>query len=476
MSVRVRIAPSPTGNLHIGTARTAVFNWLYARHYQGQMILRIEDTDHERSRPEYTQNILDSLAWLGLDFQEGPIFQTDRLDRYREVVQQLLAKGQAYYCYCSEAELEELRTAQKAVGKASRYDNRHRNLTAEQRAAFEAEGRQPVIRFRIEEPRTVSWHDAVRGEITWSTSDLGGDMVIARANGQPLYNLAVVIDDIDMAISHIIRGEDHIGNTPKQILLYEALGAAVPIFAHAPLILNPEGRKLSKRDGATSVAEFQSLGYLPAALKNYLALLSWSPPDAEELFSLEAAAPVFELDRITKAGARFDWDKLNWVNSQYINRLSAAERVAAFTPFWDAAGYDLATLSPVWLEAVGTLIGEGLTLLIEAPTVSRYLFVEAVEPDAEALAQLQLPQVAECLVAIASELPAATDSLDTLIEALKALIQSVTKAQGVKKGLIMKSLRAALTGSMHGPDLVTSFALLQQRGWALARLEAAAKV
>ncbi|MEN9250999.1 MAG: glutamate--tRNA ligase [Thermostichales cyanobacterium BF4_bins_65] len=467
--MRVRIAPSPTGNLHIGTARTAVFNWLYARHGGGEFALRIEDTDTERSRPEYTENILESLRWLGLDWDIGPVFQSQRLDRYRQVVQLLLERGQAYYCFCTEAELEELRAAQKAAGKAPRYDNRHRYLTAEQQQAFREQGRQPVVRFMIPEPQTVSWVDLIRGEITWNTQDLGGDMVIARADGQPLYNLAVVVDDIDMGITHIIRGEDHIGNTPKQILLYQALGAELPAFAHCPLILNPEGKKLSKRDGATSVTEFRDLGYLPAALKNYLALLSWSPPDGEELFTLEKAAKLFDFDRVNRSAARFDWDKLNWINSQYIRQLTPAQLVAHLVPFWQAAGYATDQVSPTWLEQLATLIGEGLTKLSDAVPATRFFWVEDLTLSPEAQAQLQQPGVLSALAELSGSL-AALDPASSSPADLKALVDQISKNQGLKKGVLMKGLRAALTGEVHGPDLITSFWLLWQRGFAGPRL------
>ena len=283
MTVRVRIAPSPTGNLHIGTARTAVFNWLFARHHGGKFILRIEDTDLERSRPEYTENILTGLRWLGLNWDEGPFFQSQRLDLYKQAVEKLLDQGLAYRCYTTSEELEALREAQKARGEAPRYDNRHRNLTPEQEAAYKAEGRSFVIRFKIEDEREIVWNDLVRGSMSWRGSDLGGDMVIARATeagiGQPLYNFVVVVDDIDMQITHVIRGEDHIANTAKQILLYEALGAKIPEFAHSPLILNMEGRKLSKRDGVTSISDFQQMGFTAEGLVNYMTLLGWSPPD-----------------------------------------------------------------------------------------------------------------------------------------------------------------------------------------------------
>ena len=315
MTVRVRIAPSPTGNLHIGTARTAVFNWLYARNQQGKFVLRVEDTDEARSRPEYTENIKSGLEWLGLSWDEGPFFQTERLDKYKAAIQTLLDQDLAYFCYCTPAELEQMRESQKTKGLAPRYDNRHRGLSAEEKAAFEAEGRKPVIRFKIDDTREIVWQDKVRGRVAWQGSDLGGDMVIARSDegetiGQPLYNLAVVVDDIDMEITDVIRGEDHIANTAKQILLYEAIGATVPKFAHTPLILSPEGKKLSKRDGVTSIDEFREMGFLPEALANYMSLLGWTPPEStEEIFTIEEAATTFDLARVNKAGAKFDWDK-----------------------------------------------------------------------------------------------------------------------------------------------------------------------
>ena len=251
--VRVRLAPSPTGTLHIGTARTAVFNWLYAKHEQGKFVLRIEDTDKERSKPEFTQNILEGLQWLGLNWDEEPVIQSERVSQHREAIQSLLDQGLAYRCYASESELTAMRDAQKASNQAPRYDNRHRNLTPDQEQAFQAERREAVIRFRIDDAAEIRWNDLVRGAMSWSGSDLGGDMVIARRApadqiGDPLYNLVVVVDDAAMEITHVIRGEDHIANTAKQLLLYKALGLPLPTFAHAPLILNAEGRKLSKRD------------------------------------------------------------------------------------------------------------------------------------------------------------------------------------------------------------------------------------
>jgi glutamyl-tRNA synthetase len=475
MSVRVRIAPSPTGNLHIGTARTAVFNWLYARHHKGTFILRVEDTDRERSKDEYTQNILEGLAWLGINFDEGPFFQTQRSDRYIATVQKLLAEKKAYFCYCTEDELDAMREAQKANKQAPRYDNRHRNLTDEQRQVFAAEGRRSVVRFIIEEPRTVAWNDLVRGTVSWSSSDLGGDMVIARVDDQgniglPLYNFAVVVDDIDMDITQVIRGEDHIANTAKQILIYEALGATPPQFGHTPLILNEQGAKISKRDGATSVWEFRNMGYIPEAFNNYMALLGWSPSDGKELFTIQEAAQIFSFDRVNKAGAKFDWDKLNWINSQYLHSLPTEDVCDRITPFLQEAGYDLASVDRQWLLDLTKLIAPSLTLLTDAATISKFFFTEFEDYTDDAKATLKGDAIAGIIMALIEALKE-TSELDT--ESAGEVIKSVTKSQGVKKGVVMKSLRAALTGDLHGPEILPSFVLLHQKGLALSRLQRA---
>jgi glutamyl-tRNA synthetase len=468
VTVRVRIAPSPTGSLHIGTARTAVFNWLFARHLKGQFILRVEDTDLERSRPEYTQNIMDGLTWLGLTWDEGPFFQSERMDLYREAVQQLLDRGLAYHCYCTTEELDAMRANQKEKGEAPRYDNRHRNLTADQKAAFEAEGRKPVIRFKIEDDREISWHDLVRGQVAWQGKDLGGDMVIARAAsstemGQPLYNLVVVVDDIDMKISHVIRGEDHIGNTPKQILLYEALGARIPEFGHTPLILNQTGQKLSKRDGVTSISDFQAMGFIAPALANYMTLLGWSPTESmQEIFSLTEAAEAFEMQRVTKAGAKFDWDKLDWINSQYLHAMPVPELTDRLIPVWQEAGYEFdAQGDRAWLEQLTTLLAPSLTRLKDAVSQAQVFFTQSINAGEEAIAQFQQPGVKEVLGFVVEQLKA--DALTP--EIAKEYINQAVKQQGVKKGLVMRSLRAALTGEVHGPDLIETWLLLHQKGW-----------
>ena len=471
-SVRVRLAPSPTGTLHIGTARTAVFNWLFAKRHGGQFLLRIEDTDRERSKSEFTANILEGLQWLGLAWDGEPVVQSERIEAHRAAIGQLLASGHAYRCYASEAELQEMRERQAAENRPPRYDNRHRDLSPAQEQAYIAEGRQATVRFRIDDGASIGWSDLVRGEMRWAGADLGGDMVIARRApattiGDPLYNLVVVVDDAAMAISHVIRGEDHIANTAKQILLYEALGLALPVFAHTPLILNKEGRKLSKRDGVTSVGDFRSQGYTAAALANYMTLLGWSPPEGmDERFTLAEAAAVFDFDRVNKAGARFDWDKLNWLNGQVLHDLGPGQLLEQLRPLWAGEGWlDQASPDQAWLESLCALIGPSLVTLRDGidqalPFFSRPDLSEA------ALGQLQSPGAREALQALLDLLG---EGPLTLEQAQDLLAQAVTTA-GVKKGVLMKTLRAALLGSLQGPDLLSTWLLLQPSGEAAARI------
>jgi glutamyl-tRNA synthetase len=475
-SVRVRLAPSPTGTLHIGTARTAVFNWLFARHHGGLFLLRIEDTDRERSRPEYTANILAGLEWLGLDWDDEPVIQSARIEGHRAAIRQLLEQGLAYRCYASEDELASMRELQQANHQAPRYDNRHRQLSAEQEQAYVAAGREAVIRFRIDDNATITWNDLIRGPMQWSGSDLGGDMVIARRApadqiGEPLYNLVVVVDDAFMAISHVIRGEDHIANTAKQLLLYEALGETAPVFAHTPLILNQEGKKLSKRDGVTSISDFQELGYTQAALVNYMTLLGWSPPEGMgERFSLEEAARVFDFDRVNKAGARFDWDKLNWLNGQVLHELDPSELRQQLLPLWRAQ--DWAGAGPTadcdWQKDLCTLLGPSLTRLVDGVEQATAFFLNP-SPDEQAQAQLAQPGAAAGLAAVLERLPAGELSAP----GAQQILAEATTAAGIKKGLLMKSLRAALLGSLQGPDLAGSWLLLHRSGVDRPRLEEA---
>ena len=470
--VRVRLAPSPTGTLHIGTARTAVFNWLFARRHGGKFLLRIEDTDKERSNPAFTANILEGLQWLGLDWDAEPVIQSARIAEHRSAIQQLLDSGHAYRCFATEAELTAMREQQAALKQAPRYDNRHRNLSLAQQQEYSASGRQATIRFCIDDQRSITWSDLVRGEMRWAGADLGGDMVIARRAaadriGDPLYNLVVVVDDAAMAISHVIRGEDHIANTAKQLLLYEALNLAIPKFAHTPLILNQEGKKLSKRDGVTSVADFQAMGYTAAALANYMTLLGWSAPEGMgERFTLNQAAAVFDFDRVNKAGARFDWDKLNWLNGQVLHELGSEQLEQQLQPLWQAANFAIEQKTLAWRLKLCNLLGPSLTLLADGVEQAKPFFVQP-ELTPEALSQLQIPNAISGLQALLALIP------DHPIDSSSAqqLINQACEAAGIKKGLLMKSLRAALLGRLQGPDLIETWLLLNSSGDDRLRLQ-----
>ncbi len=472
--MRVRLAPSPTGTLHIGTARTALFNWLFAKHEQGKFLIRIEDTDKERSKPEYTDNILDGLNWLGLNWDEEPIIQSNQIEQHRTAIKTLLHKGYAYRCFTTEAELDAMREEQKNSGQAPRYDNRHRNLNLEQQEAFKAEGRTAVIRFRIDDSAEITWRDMVRGQMSWKGSDLGGDMVIARrapANeiGAPLYNLAVVVDDTAMDITHVIRGEDHIANTAKQILLYQALGLSIPNFAHTPLILNAEGRKLSKRDGVTSLSDFRAMGYTAEALANYMTLLGWSVPEGmEERFTIKKAGEMFSFDRVNKAGAKFDWDKLNWLNAQVLHEVPINLLLESIIPLWTEQGWNLP--NQLWGKELVELIRPSLILLNDGIDQAKPFF-EQPKLEQDGLKQLKIEGAIKALKTLLDLLENKPwDGVDT--KQAKSLLSIAADSAGVKKGLIMKSLRAALLGKMQGPDLITTWSLLARIGQDRSRIRA----
>ena len=344
--VRVRFAPSPTGPFHIGGARSALFNFLFARKYGGKVILRIEDTDRERSSRGSEQDIMNSMGWLGITWDEGPDVggefgpyrQMERLSIYEKYVQQLFDKGYAYYCYCTEEELEALRQEQMAKGEMVRYTGRCRDLTEEERKAFEAEGRKAVVRFRVPEEEIIKINDLVRGEVSFESSGIG-DFIIVKSDGVPTYNFAVVVDDHEMGITHVIRAEEHLSNTPRQVLIYNALGIPLPEFAHISLILGKDHSKMSKRHGATSINQYMELGYLPEALVNFLALLGWAPEGEEEVLSMEELIAGFSLDRVSKSPAVFDLEKLQWLNGLYI-RSSDIERITRMAlPYYQKAGY-----------------------------------------------------------------------------------------------------------------------------------------
>src|ERR1035437_2771344 len=399
--IRVRIAPSPTGQFHLGNARTALFNFLFARHTGGTFIFRLEDTDQARSTEAYERDIIEGMHWLGITWDEGPgvagetehgtygpYRQMQRMPRYTEAADRLLAEDKAYYCYCSPDELDAELKRQEAAHQPARYSGRCAHLTPAEVAAFVAEGRKPVVRFRIPESRVIAFDDMIRGHVEIDTNALGGDLVILRSDGTPLYHFTVAVDDAAMVISHVIRGEDHLSNTPKHILLFEALGAAVPKFAPLPLILNPDRTKMSKRKSQTAVADYRAQGFIPEGFVNYLALLGWSTGTEEEVLSEAELIDKFDLWMVNRAGAIFDRERLEWLTGQWIRRLSADDLVERLRPFMEvelAAGRidwlptddEMRALLPVvqgrlpTLAAVGDLIG--------------FLFVNEVDPDTGAL-------------------------------------------------------------------------------------------
>ena len=473
MTVRVRLAPSPTGTLHIGTARTALFNWLFAKKNAGKFLLRIEDTDKERSSPKFLENILEGLKWLNLDWDEELTIQSSRVEEHKKAIKTLLKRGLAYRCYATENELEEMRESQKLQGKAPRYDNRCRDLNEAEEKKYISEGRSSVIRFRIDESQSIEWDDLIRGAMKWSGQDLGGDMVISRRTnnseiGEPLYNLVVVVDDAAMEISHVIRGEDHIANTAKQILLYEALGLKTPKFAHTPLILNSEGKKLSKRDGVTSISDFKEMGYTSESLTNYMALLGWSIPDGmNERFTLKEASKLFSFNKVNKSGAKFDWDKLNWLNSQVIHELPSEKLFKSVEPLLMKNGWEVP--SQKWGNDLSALIGPSLVTFNDFLKEAKPFFEEPSLQE-DGVNQLQATGAKEAIRALINELEENPWNGEDLNKA-KDLIQNTFSKTKIKKGVIMKSLRAALLGNLKGPDLISTWGLLAQISKDINRLK-----
>lgn len=459
--VRVRFAPSPTGPLHIGGARSALFNYLLARKYGGEFIVRIEDTDLERSSRESEENILASLRWLGIDWDEGiekggakgPYRQTERLDIYRRYVEQLLAGGHAYYCYCSEEELDAERQALSAKGELPRYLGKCRSLTEQEKEEAVCAGKKPVIRFRVPENTNIVIDDLVRGRVTFESEGIG-DFVIVKSDGIPTYNFAVVIDDATMEITHVVRGEEHLSNTPRQVVLYQALQLSSPKFAHISLILGQDRSKMSKRHGSVSVVSYQEKGYLPEALINFLALLGWSPEGEDEMFTMEELISQFSLDRVAKNPAVFDLDKLNWLNGVYIRKGSLAEITRKAIPFLANAGY--ASQNPgdneiTLLEKVVGAVRERISYLGEIAEKAGVFFVEGVEFESEdakaVLREEQVPQVLDLLqqkLAEAGELTA---------DKVKVVLKQLTKELGLGGRKVFMPIRVALTGQMHGPEL-----------------------
>jgi glutamyl-tRNA synthetase len=478
MAPRVRFAPSPTGFLHVGGARTALFNWLYARRHRGVFILRIEDTDVERSSEDMVTGILDGLKWLGLDWDEGPdvggpyapYLQSGRLDRYRTTAQRLLASGSAYYCYCSPERLRHEREKAEQRGEAWKYDRACLRLPPERVAELEATGASRAVRFRVPEGR-MAFDDAVHGRIEFEGVNIE-DFVLLRSDDHPTYHLSVVVDDVDMQITDVIRGDDHISNTPKHVLLFRALEAPIPRFAHVPLILGPDKQRLSKRHGATSVTEYQRQGYLPSAMTNFLALLGWSPGDDRELLTIDDIIGSFSLEGISGGNAVFDPVKLDWMNGQYIALMPVEELVAAVIPWLRDAGLrvpdaeDKAGIE--WFYKVMELLRPRAKRLTDFVALGRPFLSDTVEYEPEAIAKYLGDDT------LASHLEALIESLRDTVPFdephVEAAVRGTAAQRDIRAGPLIHATRVAVTGRAASPGLFEVLALLG-RERTIARLE-----
>jgi len=487
--IRVRIAPSPTGPLHLGTARTALFNFLFARHTGGTFIFRLEDTDQARGTEAFELDILNGLHWLGIRWDEGPAVgdepergdygpyrQMARMARYTEAADRLLAEDKAYHCYCSPEELDAERKQQEAARLPSRYNGRCAALTDAERATFQAEGRKPVLRFRIPASRVIAFDDIVRGHVEIDANALGGDFVILRSDGTPLYHFTVAVDDAAMKISHVIRGEDHLSNTPKHILLFEAMGAEIPQFGHLPLILNTDRTKMSKRKSQTSVDAYRAEGFIPEGFVNYLALLGWSTGTEEEILSEDALIEKFDLSKVNSSGAVFDRERLEWINGQWIRRLAPDDLIERLRPFmqvefdagrieWLPTEAEMRALLPVVrerlprLSAVGELIG--------------FLFIENVDPDPALIVPKRWDLATTSAgLAAAREIIAETGKTVWTAHEIEEPLRRLVEDRGWKAGDLFMAIRVAVTGRTATPPLFdTMVALGYER--TLARLDRA---
>ncbi len=473
--VRVRYAPSPTGYQHMGNIRTALFNWLFARHMGGSFIIRIEDTDRERSKEEYVDAILDDFRWLGLSWDEGPdkggpfgpYKQSERLDLYREYAEGLVGAGKAYPCYCTSVELDARRDAATKSGASQAYDGRCRNLTAMDRARLDAEGRVPSVRFRVPPGQRVAFDDMVLGETAFE-SDLLGDFVIMKSDGFPTYHFGVVVDDMLMKITHVIRADGHLSNTPLHCLLFDGLGVPRPRFAHLPSVLSADGKgKLSKRLGALSMVEYRRQGYLPEALVNFMALLGWSPGDDREFMTLDELIRDFSLERVKKSGARFDQEKLSWMNAKYIKQV-APERLAALAA--DAlkgAGVDVSRLSPEWIARLAEVYREGLNTLAELPAQTKFLFADEVVFDPKDTAKFLNADGLAVLREVHAGLSALSDWTEP---AMEPVLKRIAEERKLGFGKVAQPIRVAITGTKVSKGIFETLALLG-REKSLARMQ-----
>ncbi|MDM5296695.1 glutamate--tRNA ligase [Bacillus pumilus] len=467
--VRVRYAPSPTGHLHIGNARTALFNYLFARSEGGKFIIRIEDTDQKRNVEGGEESQLRHLKWLGIDWDEsidkdggyGPYRQSERNEIYKKYYEELLEKGLAYKCYCTAEELEQEREAQIARSEMPRYSGKCSHLSKEEEDKLIAEGREPSIRFRVPKGELIKFGDMVKGDISFETDGIG-DFVIVKKDGTPTYNFAVAIDDYLMKMTHILRGEDHISNTPKQIMVFNAFGWDVPLFGHMTLIVNENRKKLSKRDESIIqfIEQYQNMGYLPEALFNFIALLGWSPVGEEELFTKEQFIDIFDVNRLSKSPALFDMHKLKWVNNQYVKALDLDQVVALTLPHLQKAGKvseQLTDEENTWVRKLISLYHDQLSYGAEIVELTELFFKEQIEYNQEAKEVLAEEQVPEVMASLAGQL----ERLESFTpDEIKAAIKAVQKETGHKGKKLFMPIRVAVTGQTHGPELPQSIELL----------------
>ena len=460
---KVRFAPSPTGPFHIGGARSALFNWLVARNKNGKFLVRVEDTDLARSTRESEENIKAALKWLGLNWDEGidvggengPYRQTERLDIYHKEIQRLLDEGKAYYCYCTEEELEESRTQQLAEGKTPVYNDHCRSLTEEKIEKYKESGRKPVIRLRVPKEGVFAFDDMVRGHVTFQAAGVG-DFIIMKSDGIPVYNFAVVVDDALMNITHVIRAEEHLSNTPRQIAIYQALGYDIPKFGHISLILGSDHKKMSKRHGATSVDEYRKMGYLPDAVVNYLALLGWAPKGEQEIFTREELIEQFSMKRVSANDAVFDIEKLNWINFQYMKQLSPEELLELTLPFIINAGYITGPLSDEkkeWLKKVVWFVRDHLYYGAQTPENVKIFFEEMSTITDKEMLDIMNRETSKMIIKSFAE---KLSDLDTFNESsIKDVFSNLMKESGIKGKAAFEPVRIALTGEIHGPGLYT---------------------
>lgn len=471
----MRFAPSPTGYLHIGGLRTALYNYLFAKHNGGKFILRIEDTDQTRFVEGAIENLISSLHWAGIEYDEGvfiednkvvqkgdygPYIQSERLDIYREYVDKLIESGHAYYCFCSKERLDTVREEQKIKGLIPKYDGLCRNISLEEAKKRIANGEEYVVRLKLPHNKDIKFHDLVRGHITINTDDID-DQVLLKSDGYPTYHLAVVIDDHLMKITHIVRGEEWLPSTPKHVYLYEVFGWEKPTYVHLPTVLNKERKKLSKRHGDVSVDDFKSKGYLPEGLINYLALVGWSPEDNEEILSLEDMIQKFSFDRVSKTGGIFDKDKLDWVNGHYIRSNSIEKITDLAIPYLIEAGLidkEFAKTNREWLEILVDIVREGMSHMSEIANKVEFMFNNEIKvEDEEALEMLKNENTKTILEAIRKEL----DAIDEISEDFSnSLMKVIQKATGIKGKNLFMPTRVALSGSLHGPEFAKIIYLL----------------